>query len=106
MKTRGGWRSHNPSLSLQKILGFSPKKGRNLWPLLHREPRVPMTVLVLMLIAVLVLPLLGLSVLLVAFHAAVGITVWLVGGQLLVAGLILSGAILAGVYYGRRHPIR
>jgi hypothetical protein len=65
-----------------------------------------MTVLVLMFAALLVLPLLGLSALLVAFHAAVGITVWLVGGQLVVAGLILSGAILAGVFYGRRHPIR
>ena len=82
-----------------KIFGVFPKKAL-------------MTVLVLMLVAVLVilvLPLLGLAAVMVAIslvvHAALGITVWLVGGQLLVAALIFAGAILAGVYYARRRPI-
>ena len=74
--------------------------------------RALMTVLVLALVAVLVilvLPLFGLAAVMVAIslvvHAALGITAWLVGGQLLVAGLIFAGAILAGVYYGRHRPI-
>ena len=72
-----------------------------------------MTVLVLVLVyvlVILVLPLLGLATVMVAIglavHAALGITVWLVDGQLALGALIFAGAILAGIYYARHRPIR
>jgi len=48
------------------------------------------------------LPLLGVAAVMLVAHVVLGITVWLLGGQLVVAALIFAGA----VYYGRRHPIR
>jgi hypothetical protein len=61
-----------------------------------------MTVLVLVLLG---LPLIGLAAISLVFHAVLGITLWLLGGQLVVAALIFAGSILAGVHYARRRPI-
>jgi len=52
------------------------------------------------------LPLLGLAAISLVFHAVLGLTLWLLGGPLVVAALILAGSILAGASFARRHPMR